>query len=88
MTVSHRPGPAAARVVRRSTGSYAVAFYGLAGTVVLLGLSALVVRIPGDRPAVDYEGFRGVTRSSGLNSSDRREASRFTRSKRSPGAMK
>ena len=32
-----------------STGSYAVAFYGLAATVVMLGLAALVVRIPGDR---------------------------------------
>jgi len=33
-----------------STGSYAVAFYTLAATVVVLGLSALVVRIPGERP--------------------------------------
>jgi MFS family permease len=33
-----------------STGSYAVAFYGLAAAVVALGLAAFVVPIPGDRP--------------------------------------
>jgi len=33
-----------------STGSYAVAFYALAATVVVLGFTALVIRLPGERP--------------------------------------